>query len=134
MASKTSLVTLMPIRQMSRAITFYTKKLGAKLVYRGDGEMKDSFASVKFGTHEVWLITPEKFEKRTLAYQMLLASNIKSTVAKLQKNGVKFLPATRMSKETRVVGPIAFESWGASAFFKDSEGNVLGVWQNLPPM
>jgi hypothetical protein len=39
-----------------------------------------------------------------------------------------------MSKETKVEGPIAYESFGASAFFKDSEGNLLMVWQNNPPM
>jgi predicted enzyme related to lactoylglutathione lyase len=134
MASDAQFVTLMPIRKMNRAVKFYTKVLGAKLLYRGQGEMKDGFASVKLASHEIWLVAPEKREKRNLAYSGLVVKNIKRFVSKLQGNGVKFQRATKMSKETRVEGPIAFESWGASAFFSDSEGNTLMVWQNDPSM
>jgi predicted enzyme related to lactoylglutathione lyase len=134
MATKTSVATLMPIRNMNRAIKFYTKVLGAKLVSRAPGEMKDSWASVKLGTHDVWLISPEKREKRTLAYTTFVVTNIQRFVSRLQKGGAKFQAAEKMSKDTRVVGPIAYEPWGASAFFTDSEGNVLMVWQNMSGM
>ena len=134
MAPKTTLATLMPIRNMDRAIKFYTKLLGGKLEYRGEGEMKDGFASLKVAGHEIWLISPEKREKRSLAYTTFVVANIKRFVSGLQKGGVKFQRALKMSKETRVDGPIAFEPWGASAFFTDSEGNLLMVWQNTSPM
>ena len=134
MAAKPRLVTLMPIRNMNRAIKFYTKVLPGKLEYRGQGAMKNFWAGLRVGTHEVWLIAPEKHEKRTLAYTTFLVNNIKGFVRGLQKKGVKFQKAERMSKETKIDGPIAFESFGASAFFKDSEGNVLMVWQNTEPM
>ena len=59
---------------------------------------------------------------------------IKKAVAELKGNGVKFSKAEKMSQETRIEGPIAFESFGASAYFKDSEGNVLMLWENAEPM
>jgi catechol 2,3-dioxygenase-like lactoylglutathione lyase family enzyme len=134
MAQKTQLVTLMPIRDMDRAVKFYTKVLGAKLVFRGQGEMKDGWASLTLGDSGIWLISPSKREKRTLAYSTLIVKNIKTFVAGLQANGVKFQKAEKMSDETKVVGPIAFEGIGASAFFKDSEGNVLMLWQDTMDM
>ena len=134
MFSEARLATLMPIRDMDRAIKFYTKALGGRLQFRGEGEMKDFWASMKLGANEIWLIAPQKREKRTMAYSTFLVKNIKSAVNELKRKGVKFQRAERMGPETRIEGPIAFESFGASAFFKDSEGNLMMVWQNFPPM
>jgi len=127
-------VTLIPIRKMSRAIKFYTKGMGGKLLNRGRGAMRDSWASVRLGDAEVWLITPSKREKRTLAYSTFVVKNIKVYVRGLQGRGVKFQRAQRMGPDSRVEGPVTYESFGASAFFKDTEGNVLMAWQNFPPM
>ena len=132
--SEAGFATLIPIRDMDRAIKFYTGALGAKLMYRGEGEMKDYWASVKLGREEFWLITPQTREKRTLAYSTFLVKDIKAVVKELKKKGVKFQRAEKMSKESRLEGPIAHESFGSSAFFKDSEGNLLMIWQNIPPM
>lgn len=96
--------------------------------------MADNFASLELGGTEIWLINPEKREKRTLAYTSLLVNDIKSTVGDLKRKGVKFRKAERMGKETKVDGPIAFESFGASAFFNDTEGNLIMIWQNSPSM
>jgi predicted enzyme related to lactoylglutathione lyase len=127
-------VTLIPIRNMNRAIKFYTKALGGRLGMRARGEMRDSWASIDLHGSDVWLITPQKREKRTLAYSTLLVRSIKDTVNRLRRRGVKFERAERMSPESRIEGPITYESFGASAFFKDSEGNLLMIWQNFPPM
>ena len=45
----------------------------------------------------------------------------------LQEKGVKFQRPDRMSWETKVVGPIAYDPSGAAAFFKDSEGNLMMI-------
>ncbi len=132
--AKSSLVTLMTIRNMNRALKFYTKSLGARLLYRGEGAMRDSWASIRWADSEIWLVKPEKREARSLAYTALLVGNIRRTVAQLAGRGVKFQRAERMSSESKVEGPIAFDSFGAAAFFKDTEGNLLMIWQNLPPM
>ena len=128
--SQARLATLIPIREMNRAIRFYTKTLGGKLTYRGEGEMKDFWASLTLGANEIWLIRPQKREKRTLAYSTFLVKNIRSVVSELKRKGVRFQRAEKMSPETKLEGPIAFEPIGASAFFKDPEGNVLMIWQN----
>ncbi|MGA9838864.1 MAG: VOC family protein [Thermoplasmata archaeon] len=134
MFSDARLATLIPIRDMDRALKFYTKQLGGKLQYRGTGEMKDFWASVKLGSNELWLISPQKREKRTLAYSTFLVKNIRAAVKELQRKGVKFQRADRMGPETKIEGPIAFDSFGSSAFFKDTEGNLMMVWQNNPAM
>jgi predicted enzyme related to lactoylglutathione lyase len=134
MLSKAQMVTLIPIREMNRAIRFYTKTLGGKLRYRGTGAMKDFWAGIKMGSSEIWLVAPEKREKRTLAYTTFMVKNIRATVKELQGKGVKFQRAEKMSPDTRVDGAISWESWGGAAFFKDPEGNALMVWQNIPPM
>lgn len=133
MISKAPLATLMPIREMNRAVKFYTKVLGGKLRYRGEGEMKDFWAHVRLGPNDIWLIAPQKREKRTMAYSTFLVKNIRAAVKELKGKGVQFTPAEKMSPETRIEGPIAFEPIGASAFFKDTEGNLLMIWQSIPP-
>ena len=115
---------------MDRAVKFYTETLGGKQLNRMEGEMKDFWASVKIGKEEFWLVAPEEWEKRELAYSTFVVEDIKGAVAELKEKGVKFAPAEKNSKETKIVGPIAYESFGATAFFKDSEGNLLMLWQN----
>jgi predicted enzyme related to lactoylglutathione lyase len=133
MLGKAKFATLMPIKNMNRAIRFYTKSLGGKLQERATGAMKNDWASVKVAGEQIWLITPAKREKRTVAYSSFLVRDIKRTVKALTKSGVKFDPAERM-EGSKSEGPIAWMPWGGSAFFKDSEGNLLMLWQNIPPM
>jgi len=133
MFSKAPLATLVPSRNMARAIKFYTKVLGGRLRYRGEGEMRNLWASIKLGPNEIWLIAPQRREKRTLAYSTFLVKNIKGAVSQLKRKGVTFQRAERRGPETRLEGPIAFESSGAAAFFKDSEGNLLMIWQSALP-
>lgn len=128
------MATIVPVRQMRRAVTFYTRKLGGKVLYRGTGEMKDSFAGLRVAGEEFWLVAAPTREKRTLAYQAFLVKDIRRAVKELQKKGVIFQKAERMGPKSRIEGVIAVESFGASAFFKDSEGNLLMVWQNYAEM
>ncbi len=132
--SKAHWVTLMPVRNMNRAVRFYRTRLAAKVLYRGTGPMKDFWSSLRVAGAEVWLIAPEKREKRSLAYTTIVVPSIKTFVRGLQKKGVKFEKPERGGPDTRIEGPIAWESFGASAYFKDSEGNLLMAWQNFPPM
>jgi predicted enzyme related to lactoylglutathione lyase len=134
MVTGARLVTLIPIRNMNRAIKFYTKALGGRVADRGRGAMKNFWASVRLGPEEVWLIAPEKREKRTLAYSTFVVKNIRGFVRRLQANGVKFQKATRMGPDTKLDGPIASDSMGSVAFFKDSEGNLLMAWQSPSSM
>jgi predicted enzyme related to lactoylglutathione lyase len=130
MLSKADFATFIPIRNMDRALKFYTKTLGASLNMRGRGEMKNSWASVSLGKTEFWLIRPEKHEKRELAYSAFVVKDIKKTVGGLKKKRVKFLPAERMGPDSKIDGPISYTPYGATAIMKDSEGNLLMLWEN----
>jgi len=132
MLSKAGFATITPIRNMNRAIKFYTKTLGGKLHMRAEGSMKDMWASVKIGREEFWLVQPGgQAKKPDLAYSTFVVKNIKAEVTELRKRGARFQRAEKMDYHTKVDGPIAYEEFGAAAFFKDSEGNLLMLWQGL---
>jgi len=134
MFSGARLVSLIPVRDMNRAIKFYTKKLGAKVMFRARGPMKNYWAALRLGNVDVWFVAPDKLEKRTLSYHTFLVKSVRSAVKGLQKKGVKFNRGEKTPTSTSVEGPITWEPFGGAAFFKDSEGNLLMVWQNIPPM
>jgi catechol 2,3-dioxygenase-like lactoylglutathione lyase family enzyme len=129
MLEKAGFVTFVTVKKMDRAIRFYTDALGGKLLSNGEGDMEDSFASVKVGKNEFWLIRPSAWEKRELAYNAFVVEDIKAAVADLRSRGVKFSRAERSGPDTKIEGPVARHAWGAEAFFKDSEGNLLMLWQ-----
>jgi catechol 2,3-dioxygenase-like lactoylglutathione lyase family enzyme len=111
-------------------VKFYTGTLGAKLQRRGEGGMKDFWASLKLAGSEFWLVSPEEHEKRNLSYSVFLVRDIKSAVAGLTAKGIKFRKAEKGTKETKIEGPIARDPvTGATAFFKDSEGNLLMLYE-----
>jgi catechol 2,3-dioxygenase-like lactoylglutathione lyase family enzyme len=122
--------TLIPVRKMDRAVKFYTETLGGKLLQRMEGEMKDFWASIKVSGCDFWLVSPEEREKRELAYDAFVVDDIKSAVAELKGKGVRFNRGEKMGEDSRVEGPITYDSVGATAFFKDSEGNLLMLWQS----
>lgn len=66
MLDKAGFVTLVTVKKMDRAIKFYTEALGGKVVSLGEGAMKGSWASVKVGKNEFWLILPSGWEKASL--------------------------------------------------------------------
>jgi len=130
MLSKASFATLIPIKNMNRAVKFYTKSLGGSLNMRATGDMRNYWASVNVGKSEFWLIRPEKREKRDLAYSTFIVKDIKKMVAVLKKKRVRFVPGEKMGPDSRVEGPIVYSPYGAEAMFKDSEGNLFMLWQN----
>lgn len=123
--------TLIPVRNMDRAVKFYTESLGGKVLHRMEGDMKDFWASLDVSGSEFWLVSPEEREKRELAYSVFMVDDIKGVVAKLKEKGVKFSRGEKTDKESRVEGPITYDSAGAAAFFKDSEGNLLMLFQGM---
>jgi len=132
--ARARLVPLLPVRDMSRALRFYTKKLGAKVLMRAPGPMRNYWASIRIGQVEVWFVRPDQPEKRNLSYHTFLVRNVRSAVKGLQKKGVRFDRGQKTPATTKLEGPINWEPWGGSAYFRDTEGNLLMVWQNIPPM
>ncbi|HXW67322.1 MAG TPA: VOC family protein [Thermoplasmata archaeon] len=129
MAKSVEFVTLIPIRNMSRAIRFYTKQLGGRVTMRGTGEMRNSWTAMSIADHNVWLVSPDKREKRSLSYMTLIVKNAKRYVKSLQRRGVSFQRGESMGPGSKVEGPVVSTPYGTSAFFKDPEGNLWMVFQ-----
>jgi predicted enzyme related to lactoylglutathione lyase len=131
MLSKADFATLVVVKNMDRALKFYTSKLGGKVSMRGNGDMKNMWASLKIGKEDFWLIrTPGSGAKKPdLAYSTFIVKDVKKEVQELRKKGVRFERAEKMTPETEIDGPVASDPYGATAFFKDSEGNLLMLWQ-----
>jgi len=129
MAKSVEFVTLIPIRNMSRAVRFYSKQLGGKVTMRGTGDMRNSWASMKIAGHHVWLVAPDKREKRGLAYTTLLVKSAKRYVKSLQRRGVRFQRGESMGPGSTVDGPVVSTPYGTTAFFKDPEGNLWMVFE-----
>ncbi len=131
MLTKAGFATITPVRNMDRAIKFYTKTLGGTLEGRAEGKMKDMWASVRIGKESFWLgPRSSELKKLDFAFSTFIVKDIKSEVAELRKRGAKFQRAEKMGDTTKLEGPIAYSEFGASAFFNDSEGNLLMLWQN----
>src|SRR5690348_14384565 len=108
MLSDADFITFVPIKNMDRAIKFYTEALGGKLTMKGEGDMEDSWASLKIGKANFWLIVPSEKEVRKLAYSSFLVKDIKATVADLKAKGVKFGRAEKATPDTKIEGPISY--------------------------
>jgi len=132
MLSKVGLATVIPVRNMDRAIRFYTKILGGSVNMRAEGDRRNYFASINLGNEQFWLVKPERRERRDLAYTTFIVKDIKRTVAGLKSRGVKFLRAEKIDPDSTIEGPILYTSHGAESFFKDSEGNQLMLWAAPP--
>jgi predicted enzyme related to lactoylglutathione lyase len=124
--------TFVVIRDMDRAIQFYTKVLGGKLADRAPGEMKNMWASVKIGREDFWLIKPpgRQQKKPDLAFSTFIVKDIKREVSNLKKKGVRFQKAEKSESTTAIDGPVATDPFGSTAFFNDSEGNLLMLYQS----
>jgi catechol 2,3-dioxygenase-like lactoylglutathione lyase family enzyme len=129
--NKAGFATLIAVKNMDRALNFYTKRLGAKLQMRAHGQMKNMWASIKFGKEDFWLIHPPgpPAKKLDLAFSAFIVKDVKKEVAELRKKGVRFQRAEKMDANTVVDGAVATDPYGSTAFFNDSEGNLLMLWQ-----
>jgi predicted enzyme related to lactoylglutathione lyase len=134
MFSSAKTIQLIPVKNMQRAVQFYTKKLGATVVMRAPGAMKNYWAAMRFGKTDIWFVAPEKAEKRQLAYTTFEVKNLRAAVKGLQKKGVKFDRGEKSPSSTSVEGPITWEPFGGAAMFHDTEGNLLMMWQNIGSM
>ena len=122
MLSKLEVHATLPVQDLKRARQFYSEKLGmtpkqelpAGLLYEG----KDS-----------WFLLFPSTGKSTATFTQAgwQTDNIEAEVSGLKAKGVVFeeynLPALK------TVNSIATTGEGRAAWFKDSEGNLLGIVQ-----
>jgi catechol 2,3-dioxygenase-like lactoylglutathione lyase family enzyme len=122
-----------PVQDLERARSFYAEKLGLEPSEERPGGLLYRCASTEFALFESAGASPGTFTQ--MAWQV---DDIEATVAELRERGVAFEEVDVPGLKT--VGGIAevagnYPSKGSGergAWFRDSEGNMLGIGQVVP--
>jgi catechol 2,3-dioxygenase-like lactoylglutathione lyase family enzyme len=107
--------TVVPVKDQSRALDFYTKKLGFK-VFTDQSFGGTRWIELQLPGAETRLVLhpkPDGAATDGLPALALLADNVQATYDELRAKGVEF---TQPPKK---------EHWGEHAILKDSEGNLV---------
>src|SRR5882724_8884903 len=105
-----------PVRDQDRALAFYTEKLGFEILTDQPlGAQRWIELKIPGAQTGVVLFTPPGHEDRigTFTSISFACDDVEKTHAELSARGVQFRQ------------PPKKESWGTSAIFEDSEGNVF---------
>jgi predicted enzyme related to lactoylglutathione lyase len=106
-----------PVSNQDRALAFYTEKLGFKVSTDQPFDERQRWIELQIGngTTGVVLFTPPQHADRvgTFTGMSFKCDDLDKTYAEMVERGVEF------------VGPPRRESWGASAQFKDPDGNLF---------
>jgi catechol 2,3-dioxygenase-like lactoylglutathione lyase family enzyme len=106
-----------PVTDQDRALEFYTKKLGFRVLT--DQPFDDKQRWIELGAPgngpSIVLFTPDEHRDRIGTFQQVTfyADDVEKTSAELERQGVEF-----------VQGPQKAD-WGTAAIFKDMDGNVF---------
>jgi methylmalonyl-CoA/ethylmalonyl-CoA epimerase len=108
------------VKDVDRAADFYERVLGLKLLFRFPG-----LAFVECGGVRLMLAKPERpeFDQNSIIYYRV--SDVAAAAAELERRGVTF-----ESQPHIVHRDERHELW--MAFFRDSEGNYLGLMKEQP--
>jgi catechol 2,3-dioxygenase-like lactoylglutathione lyase family enzyme len=122
-----------PVQSLERARAFYSERLGLEPSEERDGGLLYRAASGEFALFESAGSSPGTFTQ--MAWEV---DDIEATVAKLQARGVVFeevdLPGLKtVSGIAAITGNYPSKGTGErAAWFRDSEGNMLGISQLIP--
>ena len=123
-------VTKLPAQDLDRARRFYSDRLGLEPVEERDGGLRYVCASTEF--HLFLSSGAASGESTQLGFEV---ADIDEVVAELRSRGLEFEPFDIAGFEVQddiVVVPDNYPSKGTGergAFFRDSEGNLLGIGQ-----
>jgi predicted enzyme related to lactoylglutathione lyase len=106
-----------PVADQDRALDFYTKKLGFKVATDQQFGEGMRWIELKIGSAETKLVLFSRPDKQPGGFQDIVfqTDNVQKTYEELESRGVE------LTQEPKT------ESWGTSAMFKDSEGNIFLV-------
>ena len=106
-----------PVRDQDRALEFYTTRLGFRVMTDQpfDGGQRWIELSIPGAHTRVVLFTADGHQDRIGTFQSISfnSDNVEATYKQLADRGVEF---TQPPKK---------ESWGTSAIFKDTDGNMF---------
>lgn len=125
--------TRLPVQDMQRARAFYAEKLGLEPVEERPGGLLYRCASGEFALFESMGASPGTFTQMGWS-----VDDVDATVAELRSRGVVFeqvnVPGLKTVDDiAEVAGNYPSRGSGErAAWFRDSEGNMLGIGQPTP--
>lgn len=111
-----------PVHDVPRAIAFYRDVLGLRFLF----EAPPSMAFLECGGVRLMLAIPEAAHDHPSSIFYFTVTDIETTYASLRDRGVEFIDAPHV-----VARMGAAELW--MAFFRDPDGNVMGMMQERRP-
>jgi catechol 2,3-dioxygenase-like lactoylglutathione lyase family enzyme len=133
MLKEARIAARIPAQDLERARTFYAEKLGLEPIEERPGGLLYRGASGEFALFQSAGASPGTFTQ--LAFEV---DDIEATVAELRERGVVFeevdVPGLRTVEGiAEVAGNYPSKGSGERAsWFRDSEGNMLGVSELIP--
>ena len=127
MLQKSPLYAYLPAKDVGRARRFYEDQLGFK-----PGKQQAGGVAYEFGNGTGCFLYPTPNAGTSQASQAFWrVEDIEAEIAELEKRGVKFeqydfVPGAKVVKEVIAVGGGAKAAW-----FKDTEGNILAIVQDV---
>ena len=105
-----------PVRDQDRALEFYTKKLGFKVITDSPFDDKQRWIEMRIGTSDTRLVLfsgdgANAMQPGGSFNGALACDNVERTYQELSERGVEF------------VRPPSTQPWGTFAVFKDVDGN-----------
>ena len=118
-------VYVLPVKDLDRAIEFYTKKLGWEVTMdapMGEGARWVTVAPKGEKTEFSLMVEGPEFSRKAGENSGIIieVDDVRASHTALEASGVEFTEAPRV------------EPWGGWAMFKDSEGNVHGLHSAVP--
>jgi len=127
MLGSAKVVATLPVVDLARARRFYEGKLGLRLLQANTSvpQFQDAMYEAGGGTRiYLYQRTPTKADHTVVAFEV---KNIEQIVKDMKSKGVVFEEYDMPGLKT--VNGIAIVPNGKSAWFKDTEGNILAVTQ-----
>ena len=124
MDASSKIIPTLPAVDIKRAKRFYQEKLGCTV--NMEGPDPGAFLECAGGGLYIYQRAPSKAD-HTLA--TFLVDDVECEVRELRAKGVKFEEYDIPSMGLKTVNGIARMGDSKSAWFKDSEGNILGITQ-----
>ncbi|MEA2683424.1 MAG: hypothetical protein QOK05_1752 [Chloroflexota bacterium] len=117
--------TALPVKDLDRARRFYSQKLGLEPAEDNPGGLL-----YRLDDGAAFLLYPSAYAPGGHTQANIAVPDVVRLVAQLRARGVEFedydLPGLKTEDGVAVAGP------HVSAWFKDSEGNLLGLMQTGP--
>jgi len=120
----TSIVPVLAVDDIERAVAFYRDTLGLEVVRV---EQDPTTAMVRVGETGWLMLYTTSFRRGETTAASFIVPDVETTVDELRKRGVEFEEYDLPGLKTE--GGVATHEGFTTAWFKDSEGNIIAVSQ-----